>query len=374
MRKAFKYRAVISKETENNCFKWLTICRYLYNSMLDQKKSKYEETKESISCFDQIKQLPILKQKSPYIKQVNSQTLQAVIEKLDKSFKAFFRRVKTGEEPGFPRFKGSYRYNSFTLKQTGWKLEGRYLYVKNIGRFKLHLSRPVEGDIKTVTIKKSPTGKWFVTFSCDNVPERTFEKADKEVGIDVGIKVFCFDSENNFFDNPKYFREYEKLLRRRQRSLSRRKKGSGRRKKARLLVAKTHEKISNKRADFLHKTANYYIKNFNKIYIEGLKIKNMVKNRHLSKSIADSSWGKFFEFLAYKAEEAGRQVIKVNPKNTSRECNECHYISKLNRKSQSVFSCIKCGHTTHADLNASINILKVGQTFQDPTLALAGVS
>ncbi|MFH1453459.1 MAG: transposase, partial [Armatimonadota bacterium] len=255
------------------------------------------------------------------------------------------------------------RYDSFTLKQAGWKLDGRYLYIKNIGRFKLFLSRAISGTIKTVTIRRTSSGKWFVAFSCDDVPERKLPESIDEVGIDAGVKNLLVDTCGNFIDNPKNFRKSEKVLRRRQRALSRKKKSSYRRRKVRIIVAKTHEKIANQRKDFWHKKANSYIQNFGIIYIENLNIKGMVRNRHLSKSIADCSWGMFFNLLCYKAEEAGRIVIKVRPHGTSQKCSKCgKNVSK--DLSVRVHHCSFCGIELDRDLNAAINILRFGQNLR----------
>ncbi len=364
MRKTFQYRAIINKETETKCLQWFDTCRILYNLALDQRISIYKQYGKSISCIDQKNQLPELKKEFLEFKSVGSQVLQDVIERLQKAFDAFFRRIKSkAEKAGFPRFRGKDRYDSFTLKQAGYRIEGRYLYITGIGRFKLFLSRPIEGDIKTVTIRRTSSGKWFVCFSCDNVPVKEIPEAIAEVGIDVGIKAFLVDSTGRSVENPKFFRHSERILRRRQRALSRKVRGSRRRAKAKILVAKAHEKITNQRKDFLHKVANFYIAGYQTIYVEALNIKGMVKNRHLSKIIADASWGKFFEFLSYKAEEAGRKVLKVNPRNTSQKCSQC---GEKVKKSLSVrtHACPFCGLIMDRDHNAAINIKTVGQTVQ----------
>ena len=373
MRKTYLYRAKINKQTKTNCEQWLDLCRRLYNQSLEQRIKAYKEEGKSISVYKQMSQLPELKKTFPEFKIVGSQCLQDVLCRLDKAYKSFFQRVKQRNgKAGFPRFKSKNRYDSFTLKQAGWQLEGRYLYIKNVGRFKLFLSRPVEGNIKTVTICRSSTGKWFVSFSCDNVPVKEVPASNQEIGIDVGIKHFIVDSQGNSVENPKYFRQSEKLLRRRQRSLCRKKKGSNRRSKARLLVAKAHEKVSEQRKDFLHKVANHYINNFQTIFVEDLNIKNMVKNRHLSKSISDSSWGIFFNFLTYKAAEADRTVIKVPPHNTSQICYGC---GEKVPKSLSVrlHRCPFCELVLDRDLNASLNILRFGQNRQTLTAGLPAV-
>jgi len=319
-------------------------------------------------------QLPELKKGFPEFKVVGPQALQDVLQRLDRAFDAFFRRIKSkAEKAGFPRFRGKNRYDSFTLKQAGYKIEGRYLYITGVGRFKLFLSRPIEGDVKTVTIRRTSSGKWFVCFSCDNVPVKEIPEAIAEVGIDVGIKEFLVDSTGRSVENPKFFRHSERILRRRQRALARKIRGSRRRAKAKILVAKAHEKITNQRKDFLHKIANFYIAGYQIIYVEDLNIKGMVKNRHLSKSIADASWNKFFEFLFYKAEEAGRKVLKVNPRNTSQICSRCGEMVKKSLFVR-VHACPFCGLVIDRDENAAINIKSRGQRDQASIPTMVGIA
>ena len=182
MKKTYKYRLLGSKATFDKADNWLWLCCRLYNIALEQRIIIYRQNKSSISCYSQINQLPELKVSFPSYGDVGSQVLQDVIERLDRAYKSFFRRVKNGNgKVGFPRFKGSNRYNSFTLKQTGWNLEGKYLSIRNVGSFKLRLSRPIDGDIKTLTIHRNTTGKWYICFSCDNVPERRLPESDKVV-------------------------------------------------------------------------------------------------------------------------------------------------------------------------------------------------
>ncbi len=368
MKKTFLYKAKINRQTEKNCLRWLELCRTLYNLGLEQRVLIYNQRKESMSCYNQIKQLPSLKAEFPGFKTVGSQVLQDVLERLDRAFKAFFRRIKQEEKAGFPRFKSKYRYDSFTLKQTGWQLLGRYLYIKDVGRFKLFLSRPIEGTIKTVTVRRKSTGDWYVAFSCDSVPVKEFSKTDREVGIES----FLVDSDGVVVENPKFFRKSERLLRRRQRKLCRRKKGSSRRNKARVLVAKAHEKIANQRKDFLHKTANYYVENFKNIYVEDLNIKGMVQNRYLAKSICDASWSMFFSFLSCKVVETDKRVDRVPSKNTSQRCWNCGNIVKKSL-SQRIHRCSNCKIVLHRDLNSALEIHRLGQSLQPLTSPLGGV-
>lgn len=374
MRRTYKYGAKITRATEEASIRWLSLCCTLYNTALEQRIDAYGRCGVSVTAVRQKNELPALKATFPEYCTVGSQVLQDVIERLDRAYQGFFRRIRTGDiKAGFPRFKPLSRYDSFTLKQAGWRLDGRYLYVTGLGRFKMYLSRPVAGDIKTVTVRRTAAGKWFVFFSCDNVPERDFPITDASVGIDVGIKCFCVDSDNHSVANPKFLKQGARLLRRRQRSLARKQRGSSNRGDARQLVAKAHETIQEQRRDFAHKAANHYILNYQEIYIEDLGIRNMVKNRRLSKSISDAAWGMFFDFLTYKAEEAGRQVVKVNPRNTSQLCSRC---GTLVPKTLSVriHHCSSCGAVLDRDYNASLNIIALGQRAQALTPALADVA
>jgi len=355
MQKTFKYRIYASDETLTKVEKWLELCRELYNSALAERIAAYRYQRVSISGYTQMVELPDIKREFPEFKDVNSQVLQQVLDRLQKAFDAFFRRIKKGgEKPGFPRFRGKDRYNSFTLKNTGWKLEDRYLWVKNVGRFKMKLSRLIQGDIKTITISRTPSGKWYASFSCGGIEPKLLPPNDKVIGIDVGIKYFIADSEGEVIDNPHFLKESEKQLRVRQRALSRCKKGSEGRKEARILVAKSHEHIVNQRRNFQHEKANYYIENYGTICFENLMIKNMVRNHHLAKAISDASWGSFFNMLKYKAEYAGRIAIEVPPHNSSQICSGC---GQVVAKSLSVRThiCPYCGLVLDRDVNAANN-------------------
>ncbi|KKN79343.1 hypothetical protein LCGC14_0341250 [marine sediment metagenome] len=369
MKKTYKYRLIGNKTVFGNAMNWLDLCRHLYNTGLEQRITAYRQNKGHISCYDQIKQLPELKVAFPEYWVVGSQVLQDVLERLDRSYKAFFRRAKSGSgKVGFPRFRGRNRYNSFTLKQAGWKLDGRYLSIRNVGRFKLRLSRLITGEIKVVTLRREASGKWYVCFSCDRVPEKRLPESDRIVGIDVGIKSFLVDSEGGKVENPNYFRQSERWLRRRQRVLFRRVKGSNGRHKARILVAKAHEKVKNQRNNFLHKVANSYIQNYGTLVFEGLAIKNMVRNHKLAKSISDSGWGAFYGLCDYKAAEAGRQIIRIPRfEPSSKTCSECGVINQELRLSDRQWVCKSCGTLHDRDYNAAKNIRRVGQTLQEKT-------
>lgn len=355
MQRTFKYRAYANKQTIANAEHWLELCRYLYNAALEQRIISYRQTKKSISCFRQINQIKELRQALPEYKGVLAQVLCNVIQRLDFTVGRFI------DGNGFPRFKGKDRYNSFTLGQVGngWKLEDNYLIVSRIGKFKLKLHRPIQGTIKNIIVKRKPTGKWYICFNCDDVPEQILPPSDKPVGIDVGIKSFCVDSDGNRFDNQRLFINSYKQLRVRSRKINRRVKGSKRRAKASKLMAKTHEHITNQRNDFLHKLARRYIEQYGEIYVEKIRIKDLKRNHNIANSISDVSWGKFFVLLSSKAEGAGRKFIQVNPKNTSQLCSGCGKIVKKTLNTR-IHNCPYCGLYIDRDYNAALNILYRG--------------
>jgi putative transposase len=234
----------------------------------------------------------------------------------------------------------------------------------------------MQGDIKTITIRRTPTSKWYACFSCDELPKKLLPKSDKVVGLDVGIKSFLVDSEGNPpIENPKYLKHALKELRVRQRKLARATKGSNRCKDTKLLLSKCHEKIANQRSDFHHKLANEYIKNYGLIVFEKLKIRNMVRNHHLARDISDCAWGQFFGFLDYKAEYAGRLIFKDNPRNTSKMCHVCGAINKDLKLSDREWICKECGTVHDRDFNAAVNhknegikyLQRLGQSHQEVT-------
>jgi len=367
MRKCFKYRIRANQQTYQRAENWLSLCCQLYNDFLQERITAYKEKRGSITQSDQKRKLPQLKKVFPEFKQINSQTLQDVIERLERAFQGFFRRVKQSQKPGFPRFKGKNRYDSFTLKQTGWKLDtlNQYLLIKNIGKFKIKLHRPIEGDIKTLTIRKSFSGKWHVSFSCDNVPLKLLRKTGKQIAIDMGCQSFLTDSQSRKIDNPRFLKKSEDILKMRQQRLSRKIKGSHWREKARLLIAKIHQKIFNQRRDFHFKVANQLIKENDTIYIEKLNSFNSFKG--LNKSMRDVSWFQFFNILCFKAEEAGREVIEVLAKNTSQICSQCGVDVPKDLEVR-IHRCSHCGLTIDRDWNSALNILRLGASLQPPPL------
>jgi len=362
IRKAFRYRAYpTSKGTVARLQHTLDLCRNLYNCALEERRNAYRHNGISINYFSQANQLPAIKRDLPEYKDVGAHVLQDVLRRLDKAFKAFFHRVHNGEKPGYPRFKGRNRYDSFTYPDVaGWKLNGKKLRLTKIGTLKLRLHRPIQGEIKTVTIQ-CKVGKWYVCFSVVIPKPDPLPKTGKQVGIDVGIESFATTSDGAQIENPRWYRRAEWKLKQAQRKVSKRKKGSKRRAKAVRQLQRAHVKIGNQRRDFHHKLANKLIAESDVIAFEKLNVKGMVQNPYLAKSISDAGWGQFLRILCVKAVEAGRTAIAVKPQLTSQLCSGCG--QRVDKGlSQRWHGCPHCGLWLHRDHNAAHNILQWGTT------------
>ncbi|WP_053958342.1 RNA-guided endonuclease InsQ/TnpB family protein [Sulfobacillus thermosulfidooxidans] len=355
MRKTYKYRLYPTKEQEAKIQFTLERCRLLYNRLLDERRVAYNTDKTTLNYYNQANTLTERKKYIPALKQVHSQVLQDVVKRLDKAFQAFFRRVKTGEKPGYPRFKSVSRYNSFTYPQGGYSINGNRLVLSKIGEVKIKLHRQPQGKIKmcTVVVKN---GKYYACLSCEVEPN-ILPESHKTVGIDLGVKHLAITSDGEFYEHPRFLRESERKLRKKQRSVSRKKKGSSRRRKAIRELAKVHEHIANQRRDYAHKVSRRLVNGYGLMAFENLNVQGMVKNHHLAKSIVDASWNQLVQYTTYKAEEAGRRVVLVDPKNTSQLCSNCGEIVPK-KLSDRVHRCEHCGYVQDRDINAAQNILK----------------
>jgi len=296
---------------------------------------------------------------NPYFARINFSSAQATMRRLDKAFAAFFRRVKAGEQPGFPRFKGRDRFDSieFPAYGDGIRLTGERLRVQNVGVIRVKLHRPVEGKVKTVTLKRE-AGKWYVVFSCDLGDVKVEPKTGPTVGIDVGLSSFLTTSGGEKEPNPRYLKDALPELRRKQRGLSRKKKGGKNRRKARKEVAKTHVRVANLRREHHHQTALKLVRRYGFIAVESLSIKNMLGNDRLARAISDVAWGNFLLTLRSKAESAGVAFVEVDARGTSQECSACGSVVKKDL-SQRWHSC-ECGCSLDRDENAARNILARG--------------
>lgn len=327
----------------------------LYNAALQERRDHWKVKGESVGFYTQSKQLPGIKQARPEYAAIDAQVLEGCLKRLHLAFEAFFRRVKSGENPGYPRFRASSRYDSMTFRQTGWRLDGKRLTLRGIGTLKLFLSRPVEGTIKAVILRRDSCGDWLVTFQCDGVPAAIQPATGQAIGIDVGLASFLTTSEGEAIANPRHFREGQRALKVAQRRVARRKRGSGRQRQARRAVARHHRKVQRQRRDFHFKTAHSLVQRYDLIAVEALNVSGLARSR-LAKSVHDAGWGQFIEILTGKAEKAGRQIVAVDPKGTSQRCSGCgsHVPKPL---SQRVHACSSCGLTLDRDVNAALNIL-----------------
>lgn len=358
---SYKFRLFPTKQHIQKLESTLELNRELYNCALEHRIQAWKKAKVSITYKDQANALPEVKESRPEFKEIHSQVLQDVLKRLDKNFKAFFRRGG-----GFPRFKGKHWYKSFTYPQSGWSFIGNNrIPISKIGTIKVKQHRPFPRNaiLKTLTLKRE-LNHWYAIVSFE-IPDRKEKVAVRNaVGIDLGIKSFAVLSDGTTIENPKHLAQSESKRANAQRILSKKKKGTKAGEKAKVRVAKIHRKIANQRTDFLHKVSRKLVDTYDLIAYEDLKIKNMMQNGNLAKSIGDCSWGFFLNCIRYKAEIAGTYAIAVDPRNTSQICSNCGSIVSK-KLSDRIHNCSVCHIVLDRDLNSSINILRLGTSLQE---------
>jgi putative transposase len=327
-------------------------CRWLYNRALGDRIAAYKTMGKSISYKDQQNELPSLKADYPGLKQIHSQVLQNILRRLDGAFQHFFRRVKQGEKPGFPRFKGKDWFDSICYPQSGFKVIGNKVELSKIGDIKIKLHRPIQGVIKTCTLKRSGR-QWHIIFSSEVIQQKEKKPIITATGFDLGLERFMTFSSGHYTENPRYLKRSEEKIKEIQSRYSRKKSRSAKR-----ALSNLHRKIRNQRNDFHHQISRELVKRFDLICYEDLNIKKMIDSRY-AKSIHDTGWGKFIEMVKYKAESAGSYTETVNPYHTSQTCSRCGTLVKKEIY-QRWHDCPVCGLFLHWDHNAAINILKLG--------------
>ena len=359
MLKAFQYRLYPTGRQTRLLGEHLEACRRLYNCLLCDRVQAYTDRGESLTYHAQAIRIPFLKTDWPPLAEVHSQVLQNVAVRVDLAFQAFFRRCEKGDKPGFPRYKGAGRYDSMTWPQAaGFALAAGRLRLGKIGHLKVRISRPLEGQPKTCTVRRTATGNWYASIICETVA-KPLPESTEVVGIDVGLEKFATLSNGEQIANPRFFRQEEKELAKAQRKLAKAEKGTPERAQARKVVARVHERIRFKRHDFAHQLARRLVNHYGLIAVEDLTINGMVHNHRLAKSIHDAAWSQFRHVLSYKAEEAGRILIAVNPAYTSQDCSQCgHRLRKALSQRKHVCPC--CGLILDRDENAARNILRLG--------------
>lgn len=357
----YEFRIYPTKEQEIVFAKHFGSTRFIYNYFLDIRNKHYlntnETQKRTLNYFDNSRELTQLKKQKEYewLKEINSQSLQFSLKCLETSFQRFYRKVSK-----FPKFHSKNNKQSFHIPQR-FLIEDNKLWIPKLKTpIKINLHREIEGKQLSITIKKTPTNKYFVSI-CVEKKIKELKPIKSQIGIDLGLKDFIIDSNGGKIDNPKFYRKKEKILKYEQRQLSKKKKGSNNREKQRIIVAKQHEKIGNKRKDFLHKISSKLINENQIICLETLSVKNMIKNHKLAKSISDASWGTFISMLQYKANYYGRIISKIDrfyP--SSKLCHDCGYINDSLKLKDREWVCKSCNSVHDRDINASRNILRQG--------------
>ncbi|TXH16355.1 MAG: transposase [Mycobacterium sp.] len=358
--------------------------RELYNAALQERRDAWAHNKTNITYGVQSAQLTDIRRVRPDHGVWSFSSQQATLRRLNKAFDGFFRRVKAGQKPGYPRFKGKARFDSVQWPKDGdgarWLPDEQRVYLQGIGQVKVTVHRQVQGRVKTIAVKRQGR-RWMLVLSCDDVPANPLPATGQQAGIDVGITTYATMSDGTAIDNPRWARQAATQLQAAQQRLARAKRGSNNRRRKRKTVAARHRKIANRRKDFHHKQARALVARYDLIAVEDLAIANMVRRPKprpdpdnprqflpngaaaksgLNRSISDAGWGQFVSILNAKAEDAGRIWIEVDPRHTSDRCEACQHAACENRVSQAEFVCQRCSHTAPADEHAARNILRAG--------------
>jgi putative transposase len=364
MRRAHKFRLFTNATQERGFEAMLETHRRLYNDCLEQRKSFWETDGTSVSFYDQSAWFTAARHANPFFARLNVSSARGTMRRLDRAFVAFFRRCKSGEKPGYPRFKPRERFDSveFPAYGNGIRLNGNRLYVQHVGTIRCKAHREVKGTIKTATLKREAS-KWYVVLSCDLGERQVAPSTLPPGGLDVGLERFATASDGEVVANPRFLKKELSALKRAQRSMCRKKKGGRNRRKAKKELAARHARVANRRRDHHHKTALSLIRRFGFIAVENLDILGMLEDHRYSRAIADAGWGDQFAILRHKAESAGVTVVEVDPRGTSQVCSGCGAdVPKGIRVRR--HDCPYCGLSLHRDENASRNILARG--LEDP--------
>lgn len=375
--KAFTYRLYpTSKQTEQ--LEWvLSHCCELYNAALQERKEAWKYERKSIGFAEQCRSLTEIRNEiRPEYKEIGSHVLQNVLHRVDNAFKAFFRRVKSGEKPGYPRYQSARCYDSFCFPDAaGWKISEKRLSIAHIGSIKVKWHREIQGKVKTTTIKREGE-HWYVVFVCEVEACPKLPYTDEVVGIDLGVSKLATLSTGIAIEHPRYYRQAEKKLKSAQQALSRKKRGSKRHKKAVQRVAKLHRKVGRQRQNFLHQESRWLVDTYEVIVFEDLNTINLTRTPKpkqdaatgeyllngaaakagLNKSILDAGWSQFVQYCVYKAGYAGTQVAFVDPRNTSQECSACRVKGPHKDLSERTHTCTSCEVVLDRDHNAALNI------------------
>lgn len=367
MLRVYRFRLYPTATQEAALGHTLGLLRAVYNAALEERCEAYRKQGVSITKAMQEKAITEIKHDCPAYATVHTHLLQDVIARLDRAFQAFFRRCKNGEKPGFPRFKGRDRYMTFTFKDAGkgngaaFVAGGKRIRLSGIGNVKVKVHREMEGALKTIGVTRDGDGYWYALVTRD-VPPTPLPATGQEAGLDVGLYSFVATSNGDTVANPRPLETARIRVERAQRKVSRRRKGSVRRRKARQELARAHAHIRNVRKDFHHKTTRDLVRRYDWIAVEDLNVKGLAGGM-LARSIHDAGWAQFLGILIAKAEEAAREVIRVNPAGTSQQCSTCGATVPKDL-SVRVHRCQHCGYVADRDVNAAQNILRLGRSLR----------
>ena len=359
----YKFRLYPNKVVETELNRQLDLCRWTYNRLLEELNKAREEGRK-LKRYDTQKLLVKLKEEDkPELKNVYSKTLQMVNQQLWNNIHTLAGRKKKGYKIGKLRFKGYDLFKSIFYNQSGFIIGNKKIILSKVGKIKAEFHREIKGNIKGIIISKR-ADKWFACIQIENSKQEKKQiklkpnTSQKAVGIDVGLNHFLVDSGNNYVENPRFLQKTADKIAMLQRQLAKKKKGSNRRNKVKLRLSKSYEHLQNQRKDFAHKLSTEYVKNYGIIAVENLNIQGMVRNNRLSKSIYDAAWNLFISYLSYKAESAGRILVKVDPKDTTQTCSVCGRKNTEHLQlSQRTFKCSYCKIELDRDINAARNIL-----------------
>jgi putative transposase len=354
-----KYRIYPDRGAEARLSGAMESCLWLYNRLLEECK-KAKDAGKPLRMYDCQDMIPVLKKEYPALNGVYSKALQMVNITLWANIRGLAGLRKRGRKIGHIRYKGKGWYKTLNYNQSGFRIEGDMLSLSKIGMVRMELHRPVDGKVKGVIIKHGD-GKWYAVVQME-CPAKRLPDNGAVVGIDVGLSNFTVDSDGNGLENPHSLGRSLEKIKIAQKMLSRKQKGSNNREKAKRRFSMLHEKVNNQRNDFLHKVSRYYVNNYGTICVEDLDVKGLIEKGHskgLHRNIQDAAWSRFLGMIGYKAESAGRKVIKVKARGTTQQCSRCGNIVKKTLKDR-VHDCSVCGFVADRDYNAACNILIAG--------------